>query len=164
VKSPEPIRHALVLEADQHRTFETFVRRLPTWWPMEARSPHRGSAQLRVEEWGGGRIYRVDPGGREYEWARLTSWDPPKSFSFVSESAPESERTEVTLRFQRLGPALTRVVVEHRGWERLSSALYDRHTSHVGGWLAALRRYAAIFETDASAGDRRQSSDAPRSN
>jgi hypothetical protein len=164
VKSPEPIRQALILEVDQHRTFETFVRRLSTWWPMEARSPHRPSAQVRVEEWGGGRIYRVDPGGREYEWGRLTSWDPPNSFSFVSESAPESERTEVALRFQRLGPALTRVVVEHRGWERLSSALYDRHTSHVGGWLAALRRYAAIFETDASAGDRRQSSDAPWSN
>ena len=68
----------------------------------------------------------------------------------MSEAVAGPERTEVALRFQRFGPALTRVVIEHRGWEKLSSALYDRHTSHVGGWLAALRRYAAIFETDAA--------------
>ena len=160
MESPEPIRQALMLEADQCRTFETFVHRLSTWWPMEVRSPHRRSAEVRVEEWCGGRIYRVDSGGREHEWGRLTSWHPPDSFSFMFDGAAESEPTEVALRFQRLGPALTRVVVEHRGWERLSGALYDRDTSHAGGWLAALRRYAALFETDAAA-DRRRTSDAP---
>lgn len=150
-----------MFEADQQRTFETFARRLPAWWPMESR-PRRGrSAEVRIEECRGGHIYRVDPGGREHEWGRLTSWDPPRSFSFVSVAGPE--RTEVALRFQRLGPALTRVVVEHRGWEKLSSALYDRHTSHVGGWLAALRRYAAIFETDAATASatRRPPTEAP---
>jgi hypothetical protein len=73
---------------------------------------------------------------------------------------PGSESTEVDLRFQRLGPALTRVVVEHRGWERMSSALYDRHTTYEGGWLAALRRYASVFEAEsggvAPPGERRR--------
>ena len=91
--APEPIRQALVFEADQRRTFETFARRLPAWWPMESR-PRRGrSAEVRIEECRGGHIYRVDPGGREREWGQLTSWDPPRSFSFVSVAGPE--RTEV---------------------------------------------------------------------
>jgi hypothetical protein len=156
VDAPEPIRQAFVVEADQRRTFKTFACTLSAWWPMEARSPRGQPADVRIEECRGGRIYRVDQGGREHEWGHVTLWDPPQAFSFVSETLPGPERTEVALRFQRLGPALTRVVVEHRGWERLSSALYDRHTSHVGGWLAALRRYAAIFETDAAADGRRR--------
>lgn len=160
MKPPDPIRYAVMFEADQVRTFETFAGRLSAWWPMETPSPRAKSADVRVEEWGGGRIYRVDSGGREHEWGHVTSWNPPHLFSFISGTDPAAESTEVDLRFQRLGPALTRVVVEHRGWERLSTALYDRHTIHAGGWLAALRLYAAFVETDAaSAGDLRPSRD-----
>lgn len=148
MKSPEPIRQSLMFEADQDRTFEAFARRLSAWWPMDHRPLHRGPTEVRIEEWGGGRIYLVDRGGREREWGQVTSWNPPDSFSFVPGVLPGSDATEVDLRFQRLGPALTRVVVEHRGWERMGGALYDRHTTYEGGWLAALRRFAAVFEAD----------------
>lgn len=150
----EPIRHALMIEADQERTFHTFVERLGAWWPMQERliTP-RKSSELHVEEWLGGRIYEVgDPGG-EYDVGRVTLWKPPDAFSFTWEMSPGLEFTEVDLHFQRLGPALTRVVVVHHGWERLSSALLESYTSHVGGWLGALRRFAAMFEAEDPAAD-----------
>jgi Activator of Hsp90 ATPase homolog 1-like protein len=152
VKPLEPIRHALMIEADQDRTFHAFVRRLGAWWPIQERvvTP-RKSGELRVEEWLGGRIYQVgDPDG-EYDFGRVTLWKPPDAFSFTWAVSPGLEFTEVDLLFQRLGPALTRVVVAHHGWERLSSALLDSYTSHVGGWLGALRSFAAMFEVEPEA-------------
>jgi hypothetical protein len=134
-----------MIEADQHRTFEAFARRLSAWWPGD--TGRRRPADVRIEE-RIGRIYQLGADGVEREWGRLTSWRPPHSFSFVPGAGDAPEDTEIALHFQRLGPALTRVVVEHRGWERMSSALYDRHTVAVGGWLAALRSYASLFETE----------------
>ncbi|GAA2079373.1 hypothetical protein GCM10009780_15600 [Actinomadura alba] len=144
----EPIRHALMIEADQERTFHMFVRRLAAWWPMETRAITSGTDmdELRVEEWVGGRIYQVHDLGGEHDWGHVTSWNPPDSFSFTWKIVPDPEFTEVDLHFRRLGPVLTRVVVEHHGWERMSTALLDRYTKYAGGWQAALRRFAAMFE------------------
>lgn len=138
-----------MIEADQERTFRTFVRQLAAWWPMETRTftPAKVS-DVRVEEWVGGRVYQVLGAGGERDWGHVTSWDPPNAFSFSWDVAPGLEFTEVDLHFQRLGPALTRVVVVHHGWECLSTALLDRYTRYAGGWLAALRRFAAMFEVE----------------
>lgn len=138
-----------MIEADQERTFHMFVGRLAVWWPMEAPAITSGSDAdgLRVEERVGGRIYEVHEPGGEQDRGHVTSWNPPDSFSFAWEVAPGSEFTEVDLHFHRLGPALTRVVVEHHGWERMSTALLGRYTKYSGGWEAVLRRFAAMFES-----------------
>lgn len=146
MNTPEPIRQALMIEADQRRTFEAFARKLAKWWPAGS-GRRRRTADVRVDEHAG-RIYQVGADGVEREWAVLTSWRPPHAFSFIPTSGTTGESAEIALRFQRLGPALTRVVVEHRGWEHLSGALYERDTIGAGGWLSALRSYAAVFETD----------------
>ncbi|MUN42698.1 SRPBCC domain-containing protein [Actinomadura litoris] len=158
MKPVEPIRQALMIEASQERTFHTFVRRLSAWWPIEGRAAATGKpGDVRVEEWVGGRVYQAGRAGAERERGHVTIWNPPSSFAFTWEVAPGAEITEVHLQFQRLGPALTRVVMVHRGWECLSTALLDRYTGHAGGWLAALRRFAAMFETDPR--PRRQAAD-----
>jgi hypothetical protein len=138
-----------MIEADQERTFRTFVRQLAAWWPMETRAITSGKvSDVRVEEWVGGRIYQIHHPGRERDWGHVTAWNPPNSFSFTWDMVPGMEFTEVDLHFQRLGPSLTRVVVVHHGWESLSTALLDRYTRYAGGWLAALRRFAALFEVE----------------
>jgi len=62
------------------------------------------------------------------------------------------EPTEVELRFRPLGAALTRVSVEHRGWERMTEeqlggacALPEgyRGGSYVRGWGMILDRLVA---------------------
>jgi hypothetical protein len=59
--------------------------------------------------------------------------------------------TEVELSFRALGPALTRVSVEHRGWEALTSeqlgedcALPGGYStgSYSTGWVTILGRFA----------------------
>lgn len=142
-----------MFEADQERTFRTFVGQLSAWWPIESHPNGRRAPDVRVEECLGGRVYQVDGGGREHDRGRVTAWDPPRSVSFTWEAVPGPEFTEVDLAFQRLGPALTRVVVVHRGWEFLSTALLDRYTTHEGGWLAVLRNFAAMFEVEGPPAD-----------
>jgi hypothetical protein len=59
----------------------------------------------------------------------------------------EGAATEVELRFLALGPALTRVELEHRGWDRLSPDLARRHPgSYLAGWTLILDRLAAHAE------------------
>ena len=62
--------------------------------------------------------------------------------------------TEVELSFVALGPALTRVTVEHRGWEALTDeqlaqdcALPGGYAagSYVAGWTQILNRLAAAI-------------------
>jgi Activator of Hsp90 ATPase homolog 1-like protein len=139
-----------MIEADQERTFDTFVKQLAAWWqPLETRSIALGKpTDIRVENWVGGRIYEVRNQDRENVWGHITSWNPPESFSFTWEIIPGPDFTEVDLHFQRLGPALTRVVVMHHGWESLSNALLDRYAKYAGGWVLALRNFAAMFEDD----------------
>ena len=44
--------------------------------------------------------------------------------------------TEIELRFKALGPALTRVEVEHRGWEALSDEQVAAECALPGGGYA----------------------------
>jgi hypothetical protein len=44
--------------------------------------------------------------------------------------------TEVELRFRTLGPALTRVELEHRGWERLTEEQLAAVSAVAGGYSA----------------------------
>jgi Activator of Hsp90 ATPase homolog 1-like protein len=143
----EPIRHQLMIEADQERTFHTFLRQVVARWHGGTHpiTPENVS-DVRVEEWLGGRLYEKHGQGGKRDLGQITSWDPPESFSFTWNLIPGPELTEVDLHFQKLGPTLTRVVVTHHGWERLSNALFDRYARYAGGWAWALRRFEAMFE------------------
>jgi uncharacterized protein YndB with AHSA1/START domain len=46
-----------------------------------------------------------------------------------------SVMTEVELTFAELGPLLTRVAVEHRGWEQLTEEQLARGCALPGGYL-----------------------------
>ena len=68
--------------------------------------------------------------------------------------------TEVELSLTALGPALTRVAVEHRGWEALSETQLSEDCALPGGyasggyatgWARILTQLAAAAEADASA-------------
>jgi hypothetical protein len=65
--------------------------------------------------------------------------------------------TEVELTFTSLGPALTRVAVEHRGWDALSRdqlsedcAIPGGYTSgaYRDGWATILRHFATAAQPD----------------
>ena len=66
----------------------------------------------------GGRVYETWQDGTEVEWGRVLTWTPPERFVMTWNMT--SVATEVELTFAELGLQLTRVAVEHRGWERLT--------------------------------------------
>ncbi|WP_019136968.1 SRPBCC domain-containing protein [Cellulomonas massiliensis] len=114
-----PVRRATTVRAGRDRTFDVFVRELGAWWPVTPFSRGEGRVRdVRLERRAGGLVTEHWDDGTVHAWGELLAWDPPRGFTMAWRLTPEP--TEVELRFLELGPSLTRVEVEHRGWERLS--------------------------------------------
>jgi hypothetical protein len=153
-----PVRQATLVRSDVDHTFEVFVRTLGAWWPVQPFSA--GQDQVRdvtVEQRVGGRVYETWQDGTVVEWGELLVWQPPHRFTMTWTGTPAP--TEVELTFTALGPALTRVAVEHRGWESLSEAQLSEDCALPGGyassgyskgWTIILACFAAAAEAPRS--------------
>jgi len=128
-----PVRQATIVRSDIVHTFDVFVRTIGTWWPVRPFSA--GAERVRdvtFEQREGGRIYETWHDGTIREWGTVESWTPPDGFVMSWQMTPAS--TEVEFRFTALGPALTRVAVEHRGWERLTESQLVEACALPGGY------------------------------
>ncbi len=156
VLSRPPVRQSTIVRSDVGHTFEAFVRLIGSWWPVEPLSVggHR-VRDLTVEPRLGGRVYETWDDGTTVDWGEVVAWEPPGRFvmSWLNTPAP----TEVELTFTALGPALTRVAVEHRGWERLTEDQLGEDCAEPGGyrsgaysrgWLLVLERFTGSVEAD----------------
>jgi uncharacterized protein YndB with AHSA1/START domain len=146
----EALRRTTLVRSSAVHTFDVFTGRLAEWWP---RVPYSlgGDRVVDVTLDGrvGGRVCECWDDGTTRTWGHVTAWERPARFAMTWEvfGAP----TEVELRFRVLGPALTRVELEHRGWERLSEAEQAEAQQAAGGYgagwetiLAALRDRAEL--------------------
>lgn len=134
-----PIQQATLVRSDVEHTFGVFVREIGRWWPTQPFS--QGGARVTdvvFEERAGGRVYEVWDDGTEETWGHVLVWEPPTRFRITWEILPEV--TEVEVRFQSLGPGLTRVALTHDGWERLSQEQVAAATSVEGGYNAGWAR------------------------
>jgi uncharacterized protein YndB with AHSA1/START domain len=148
-----PVRQSVVVRAPQRRTFDTFVRTIGAWWPVQPFSSGKDRVRaVTVERRRGGRVYETWADGSEVTWGELLTWEPPERFVMTWTMTPAA--TEVELMFAALGPRLTRVTVEHRGWEALTEeqlgedcALPGGYTdgSYAAGWALILGRLGAVL-------------------
>jgi len=123
------------VRSDVEHTFSVFVREIGTWWPTAAISAGRGRVRaVTVEPRRGGRVYETWHDDTTVDWGELLVWDPPHRFTMTWTCTPAA--TEVELTFTALGPSLTRVAVEHRGWEALSEAQLREDCAEPGGYAA----------------------------
>jgi hypothetical protein len=92
----------------------------------------------------GGRIFERTADGVEYDWGRVTVWEPPSvlGYQWHIGRAP-AEATEVSIQFVPTGPAQTRVEIEHSGWERLGASGEDYREQNISGWAALVPHYRA---------------------
>ena len=153
-----PVRQSTIVRSDVDHAFEAFVRLIGRWWPVEPLSVGRDRVRdVTVDQRLGGRIYETWDDGTTVDWGEVLVWEPPGRFvmSWVHTPAP----TEVELTFTALGPALTRVAVEHRGWEHLTEEQLRedcaapggyRSGAYSGGWVLALERFARAVEPTAA--------------
>jgi activator of Hsp90 ATPase-like protein len=156
-----PVRQSTVVRASVEHTFGTFVTKMGAWWPVQPFSAGRDRVRdVTVEQRRGGRVYETWDDGTEIDWGTLIVWEPPERFVMSWTGTPVT--TEVELAFAPLGPALTRVTLEHRGWDALTEeqlaadcALPGGYTSgaYATGWATIL---ACLAETIAASGDESQ--------
>lgn len=129
-----PVRQSVLVRSSRTRTFETFVGSMGTWWPVNPFSASRDRVRdVTVERRPGGRVYETWTDGTRVDWGEVLAWEPPRRFAMTW--AIVSALTEVELTFAELGPALTRVSLEHRGWEKLSDEQLARDCALPGGYL-----------------------------
>jgi uncharacterized protein YndB with AHSA1/START domain len=126
-----PIRQATLVRRDVTHTFTSFVTTIGRWWPLRPMSAGPDRVDVVFEERLGGSVYERWDDDSTVRWGEVIAWEPPRKF--VMTWCMTRATTEVELRFKPLGPALTRVEVEHRGWEALSGTDLAQECALPGG-------------------------------
>jgi hypothetical protein len=147
----EPVRKEIVVETSQARAFRVFTEEHGLWWPLATHHIGEKAAETAViEPRAGGRWFERAADGTECLWGKVAVWDPPGRLVLSWEIGPnwkhdEALATEVEVRFVVLGPALTRIELEHRMLERLGDAAEPMRAAFdsEGGWTGILQSYAA---------------------
>ena len=139
-----PIRQSTLVRSDQEHTFEVFVRDIGAWWPTRPFSLGQDRVTaVTFERELGGRVYETWSDGTRVDWGEVIAWQPPERFAMTWTVLPAV--TEVELQFTALGPALTRVALEHRGWDRLTADQFATATSVPGGYSAGWKHILELF-------------------
>jgi uncharacterized protein YndB with AHSA1/START domain len=129
-----PVRQSVVVRSDRQHTFDTFVGTIGVWWPVTPFSAGKDRIRdVTFERCQGGRVYETWQDGTEVDWGQVLVWEPPERFIMTWNMT--SVMTEVELTFAELGPLLTKVAVEHRGWEQLTEEQLAKDCALPGGYL-----------------------------
>ena len=145
----EPLTLSFDVACSAEHAFSVWTERIGTWWPPD--HTVTGKAELVVLQAGvGGRIYERTADGAEYDWGKVTVWQPPDRLGYSWHLGTEPERaTEVEIRFIRQAAVRTRVEIEQRGWERLGADAGSWRDRNVAGWQDLLPHYVrAIAKGD----------------
>jgi len=146
----EPVRRVVTVRTDRAHCFDAFTRRLGEWWPLATHALRPGEvASVVFERRLGGELYETYADGGSCRWGEVIEWKPPEKFAITWDiAAGPGGPTEVHVEFRELGPALTRVELEHRHWERLAEEA-ARREGYDGpkGWTGVLARYVAYAES-----------------
>lgn len=142
----DPIVRSVTVRTSQADAFRLFTEGCGSWWPLETHSLLDGRAETVV--WEGkvdGRIFERSSDGTEGSWGMVLAWDPPNRV--VYEWKPNTSAappTEIEVRFTPEGD-VTRVQIEHRGWERLGDIAEVARASYDSpdGWTMVIARYLA---------------------
>jgi hypothetical protein len=139
-----PIRQSTLVRSDREHTFEVFVRDIGAWWPTRPHSLGQEKVvTVTIERELGGRVFETWADGHRADWGEVIVWQPSERFGMTWTILPAV--TEVELTFTALAPALTRVALEHRGWDRLTTEQLAAATSVSGGYSAGWKHILEIF-------------------
>jgi hypothetical protein len=137
----EAVRKEVVVPATPERAFGIFTEGLGTWWPLLTHSVGDESAvTVTMDCRLGGRIVERVTEGTEHVWGTVTAWDPPGRVGFTwHPGRPDDNPTHIEVTFAPEGEE-TRVVLEHRGWERWEDGARYR-ASYETGWDPVMARF-----------------------
>lgn len=121
---------ALRIAAPPSRVFEAFTAEIGQWWrPNGLFQPSRHpDGRLSIEPGVDGRLLETHADGAVDEIGRIRAWEPPTRLVLTwrpTSFAPDQE-TEIHVRFEPVD-GITRVVVEHFGWDAIPQEHAARH-------------------------------------
>jgi uncharacterized protein YndB with AHSA1/START domain len=138
----EPLRMSFEVACAVDRAFEVWTSETSRWWPPTHTVSGEAAARVQFENRIGGRIFERTPGGDEHEWGWVTAWEPPRRLVYQWHiRVDRADATEVEIRFEPAGDGVTRVEIEHRGWERLGARGPGWRDVNRGGWDGVLPAY-----------------------
>lgn len=140
-----PVTKTFVVRLPIAAAFHLFTSQIGRWWPLSTHSVFGDAAvTCSVDERLGGRIYEASADGRQAEWGRILSWEPPYLFvcSWYPGRDPDSaQELKVTFQVEAGG---TRITLVHTGWERLSEQGLTARMGYQEGWDSVLKAYTDL--------------------
>jgi uncharacterized protein YndB with AHSA1/START domain len=122
---------ALRVEIPRQRAFDVFVQQIGQWWQPNGlfRTGPRQPGTLAFEGGARGSLVETNAQGESWELGRVLHWEPPARlvFSWRQPDYPEDMSTEFEERFESVDPDVTRVSVEHRGFDAVPADSAARH-------------------------------------
>jgi uncharacterized protein YndB with AHSA1/START domain len=118
-----PIRISFELACPAEHAFATWTERIGSWWPSDHTVSGANDVTVVLESRVGGRIFERTRDGVEHDWGSVIAWSPPTRLSYSWHLGRESDdATQVEVRFLAITDEVTRVEIEHAGWERLGES------------------------------------------
>ncbi len=147
------VERSVTVPLSQEQAFELFVDRLNDWWPKGGTHSLTESPTFHLEAREDGRWGEEEPDGNFCPWGRVLSVDRPRRIVMAWQLTPDfaydadpARQTEVEVNFEPEGADVTRVTLEHRGfevWDEKAAAMRDSVGSD-GGWRGLLDSFAEV--------------------
>jgi uncharacterized protein YndB with AHSA1/START domain len=142
----EPVVQRVEVDLPIAEAFELFTTGMTTWWPLERMSIAADTFEGRVKAESvsfegrvGGRVLEHLSDGSSLPWGEVIAWEPPTRFVMTwKPNLEDTPPTEVEVRFSSTSNGGTRVVLEHRGWDRLGDVGAARKSGYRDGWSRIL--------------------------
>jgi hypothetical protein len=123
------------------QAFRVFTQGMSGWWPLDTHSRAAdeelagvAAVGVEVEPRAGGQVLERLSNGERLSWGKILVWNPPGRLVIAwKPNANSLPATELELSF-RAEEAGARVLLEHRGWERLGEAGGKVWAGYREGW------------------------------
>jgi Activator of Hsp90 ATPase homolog 1-like protein len=146
VISNDSVTVSTVVDTDPDSAFRIFTEEIDVWWKRTERYRSR-NGRMRFDA---GHLFEADQ-----SIGQVTAWEPGRrlSLEMFTWSFRPGERTHVEVRFEAVANG-TRVIIEHRGWERRPTGEAEFRTTVALWWGALLPafKYAMSARTPNIAG------------
>jgi uncharacterized protein YndB with AHSA1/START domain len=140
-----PLRLSFDVACSVEHAFSVWTSGIATWWPRDHTVTHQPDVAVVLEGRVGGRIYERAPDGTEHDWGEVTVWSPPERLGYLWHLGQQRETaTDVDIRFRAVsegGSDITRIDIEHTGWERLGGRAEALRQQNRLGWDSVLPRF-----------------------